>query len=153
MKALLVAAMLALVPPEERLDDPAAEARALEITEGLRCLVCDGQGVNDSNAEFARDVRLFVREQIADGASDAEVREALRGRFGDIIFQRPPLNPATWLLWFGPALAALGGAALLLRRRAISTAADAGLSERERARLAELGVEDPSPAEREEGAA
>lgn len=144
MKALLAAAVLALVPPEERLADPAAEARAMAITEGLRCLVCEGQGVNDSNAEFARDVRLFVRARIAEGDTDAEIHDALQVRFGDVIFQRPPLKPATLLLWFGPALAALAAAALLFRRRATAGGADAGLSARERERLAELGVIDTS---------
>ncbi|MEL6364662.1 MAG: cytochrome c-type biogenesis protein [Pseudomonadota bacterium] len=136
MIALLVALTLALAPPDERLDDPALEARAEAITEGLRCLVCEGQGVNDSNAEFARDVRVFVRERIAAGDTDEEIREALRVRFGDVIFQRPPLRPDTALLWFGPLLAAAIAAVALARRK--KPAGAAGLSDRERARLEDL---------------
>ena len=144
----LLAAILALTavtvafaaPPDERLDDPALEARAVALTEGLRCLVCEGQGVNDSNADFARDVRLFVRQRLVAGDTDEDVRAALRLRFGDQIFQRPPLRADTLLLWFGPPLAALGLGALVLlgRRQAAASPAAAPLSDEEKARIDEI---------------
>lgn len=146
---VLAAALLAaFAPPDERLADPALEARAEVLTDGLRCLVCEGQGVNDSNAPFARDVRLFVRAEIAAGASDAEVREALKSRFGDQIFQRPPLNAATLVLWFGPALAGLAALAAFFAVRGAAKAAapasaPAALTDEERARIAALLNETP----------
>ena len=136
MIAVFASLLLALAPPDERLDDPALEARAVEITNGLRCLVCEGQGVNDSNAGFAEDVRRFVRAEIANGASDAQVREALRIRFGDEIFQRPPFKASTLLLWLGPFIAAIAGAGVFLARtRETASVSEAPLSEEERARI------------------
>ncbi|MBW8270319.1 cytochrome c-type biogenesis protein [Caldovatus aquaticus] len=141
------AARGAVGDPAERLADPALEARARAIGRELRCLVCQNQSIEDSNADLARDLRRLVRERIAAGASDAEVVRFVHARYGDFVLLRPPLTAATALLWAMPALAlAGGGAAILLalrRRRAAPDAAveTAPLSEAERARLAALEAE------------
>jgi len=138
--ALGGAAALA-VEPDEMLDDPALEARAREISREIRCLVCQNQSIDDSNADLARDLRIIVRERLLAGDSDGEVRQYLVDRYGDFVLLEPPVKPATYLLWFGPvaifAAAALG-VVLYLRRRQAPAAAPAPLSEAERRCLAAL---------------
>jgi cytochrome c-type biogenesis protein CcmH len=100
--------------------DPALEARMVRITSELRCLVCQNQTIADSNASLAVDLRREARELIKQGKSDAEVVDYMTARYGDFVLYRPPLKATTWLLWFGPALFLVGGAAVLiavLRRR------------------------------------
>ena len=102
-------------------DDPALEARMMAIATELRCLVCQNQTVADSHAGLAVDLRQQIREQLAAGRSDDEVRAFMTDRYGDFVLNKPPLNARTALLWGGPALLALGalaGLAVLLRRRA-----------------------------------
>ena len=89
---------------DDALDDPALEARALKIHDELRCPVCQGQAISDSNAELARDLRLIVRERIAAGDSDEAVFDYLSDRYGDFILLRPRVKPANYVLWFGPVL-------------------------------------------------
>jgi cytochrome c-type biogenesis protein CcmH len=119
---LLLASMsaAAAVQPGEQLPDPALEGRAREISAGLRCLVCQNQSIDDSDAPLARDLRLLVRERLSAGDSDGEVRDFLVSRYGDFILLRPPIQAETLLLWLTP-LGVLGaGAAVLaiqLRRR------------------------------------
>ncbi|MCC6467946.1 MAG: cytochrome c-type biogenesis protein CcmH [Alphaproteobacteria bacterium] len=137
--ALLTPALA--VEPDEVMKDPALEARARELSKELRCLVCQNQSIDDSAATLARDLRLLVRERIAAGDSDRQVLDYLTSRYGSFVLLKPPMKPATYLLWFGPALVlVLGGAGLfvLSRRRAAATAATAPLSEDERLRLAAL---------------
>jgi cytochrome c-type biogenesis protein CcmH len=108
------------VEPDEKLDDPALEARAREISAGVRCLVCQNESIDSSNADLARDLRLLVRERLKAGDSDQEVRAFLVARYGDFVLLKPPVKPATYLLWFGPAVILLGGALgvlFYLRRR------------------------------------
>jgi cytochrome c-type biogenesis protein CcmH len=123
-----------------RLTDPVQEQRAREIGRELRCLVCQNQSIEDSDASLARDLRLLVREQIATGASDEEVLRFVHQRYGDFVLLRPPVNPATMLLWATPALALLGGlfAIWRVRRRATTGIGEVELTEAERARLAQM---------------
>jgi cytochrome c-type biogenesis protein CcmH len=108
------------VLPDERLADPALETRARGLGQELRCLVCQNQSIDDSNADLAHDLRLIVRERLVAGDSDAQVLDYLRQRYGDYVLLRPPVTPGTWLLWFGPAgvlLAGVTGLTLAARRR------------------------------------
>ena len=92
------------IQPDEELADPALEARAREIGKELRCLVCQNQSIDDSDAELARDLRILVRERLQAGDSDGQVIDYLVSRYGDFVLLRPPLKPVTYALWFGPAL-------------------------------------------------
>ncbi|MFQ3622378.1 MAG: cytochrome c-type biogenesis protein [Acetobacteraceae bacterium] len=146
MLAALVGAFVALaappahavLDPREMLPDPAQEQRARDIGRGLRCLVCQNQSIDDSNADLARDLRRIVRERVAAGDSDAEVVRFVTDRYGDYVLLRPPLNALTVGLWASPVLLlALGGGVALayLRRRRAVPAPPAPLSAEERARL------------------
>jgi cytochrome c-type biogenesis protein CcmH len=154
-RALGGAAMLALllavcvhahaVEPSERLADPALEARARTLSKELRCLVCQNESIDDSNADLAHDLRVLLRQRIAAGDSDRQAVQYLVARYGDFVLLRPPVEPATYALWFGPpALLLVGGvgALLYLRRRQARGDAPAPLSEAERERLARLMAEE-----------
>jgi cytochrome c-type biogenesis protein CcmH len=141
--ALLLAAAGAAVAvePSEMLKDPVLEARARAISKELRCLVCQNQSIDDSNADLAHDLRLIVRERLAAGDSDDQVKAYLVARYGDFILLDPPFKAKTVLLWSGPALVLLLGAGAIIlahRRRRIDVAPPAGLSEDEKKRLARL---------------
>ena len=153
MKAILLAAMLGLaaasalaVEPGERLADPALEARARALSGELRCLVCQNQSIDDSNADLAHDLRVLIRERLSAGDSDAQVLQFMVHRYGDFILLRPPVKPETYLLWFGPfmvlALGALGAGLYLRRSRRAPQQAPAPLSPDEQRRLQKLLVED-----------
>jgi cytochrome c-type biogenesis protein CcmH len=111
---------------ELRSDDAAVEARVLAITRELRCLACRNETVATSSAPLAEDLRREVRAMVRQGAGDDEILQALTRRYGDFIRYRPPLERSTLLLWGGPALLGLGGAAGLLavlrRRQRLSDA-------------------------------
>lgn len=127
------------VQPDEVLSNPNLEARARDISAGLRCLVCQNQSIDDSKAEFARDLRLLVRERLNVGESDEQVRDFLVKRYGKFILLRPPLDLETTFLWGMPALVlAAGGIALLFRLRRLQPTPAAPLSQAERDRLAAL---------------
>jgi cytochrome c-type biogenesis protein CcmH len=131
------------VEPEEMLDDPVLEERAREISKELRCLVCQNQSIDDSNAGLARDLRVLVRERLTAGDSDEEVMSYIVDRYGDFVLLRPPVRPGTYALWFGPVLifvvAGLGLTLFFRRRRAnVVTAAPPPLTEEERTRLQAL---------------
>src|SRR5689334_9174407 len=146
---LLTAPRAALaVQPDEILTDPALEGRARTLSKELRCMVCQNQSIDDSDAPLARDLRLLVRERLKEGDSDQQVMDFLVARFGEFVLLKPRLSWHTVVLWFGPA-AALGGGALALlvfaRRRyragvvANPTMPEGGaLSDAEQARLAQL---------------
>lgn len=138
----LLAAPALAVQPDEILDDPALEARARDISSGLRCLVCRNESIDDSNAELARDLRLLVRERLKAGDSDDEVVDYIVDRYGEYVLLKPRAGGTNLLLWLaGPAMLILagGGAALYLRRRrAAPSPAEAALSDEERARLDEI---------------
>jgi len=135
----LVATPVLAVLPDEMLADPALEARARVISEGLRCVVCQNQSIDDSDAPLARDLRLIVREQLKQGKSDTQVRDYVVARYGNFVLMKPPVEPATWALWLGPfALLLGGGAALLLWMRGRKVVETAPLSAEEAAELARL---------------
>jgi len=135
------------VTPGEMLADPALEARARAITNELRCLVCQNQSIDDSDASLAKDLRVLVREKLKEGLSDAQVREYVHSRYGDFVLLRPPMKPGTLLLWSAPLIALLAGAAAVWmaarRRSGVAPTPNKALSEEERARLKALGVSDP----------
>lgn len=108
------------VEPSERLADPALEARARGLSGTLRCLVCQNESVDESGAPLAHDLRVLLRERIAAGDSDAQAVKFLTDRYGAFVLLKPPIEPATYVLWFGPVVvlvAAAGGAIFYLRRR------------------------------------
>ena len=134
------------VEPSEVLSDPALEERAREISQGLRCLVCQNQTIDDSNAGLAKDLRILVRERLMAGDSDQEVMAFITDRYGDFVLLKPPLKTGTLLLWFGPVAILLLGAGALTHfyanRRRQGSAGDGGaakpLSETEKKRLQSL---------------
>lgn len=136
----LMPALSYAVQPDEILPDAKQEARARDISAELRCLVCQNQSIDDSDAGLARDLRLLVRERIKAGDNDAQVREYLVQRYGDFILLKPPFKTETLLLWLTPA-AVLGLGALALwafaRRRRMDSAQPV-LSDAEQARLKAL---------------
>jgi cytochrome c-type biogenesis protein CcmH len=138
--AVMFAGTAVAVLPQERLDDPALEARAREISRELRCQVCQNQSIDDSNAPLAGDLRRLVRERIKAGDTNEQVFAYLTQRYGDYILLRPPLRGDTLVLWFGPAAAlllAVIGIGLYMRRQRNSPVA-APLTADEERRLAEM---------------
>ncbi len=122
--AILLGAMQAAlaVEPNEMLANPALEARAEAIGKQLRCLVCQNESIEDSGADLAHDLRLLIRERLKAGDSDAQVVKYVTDRYGAFVLLKPPVEPATYLLWFSPfAILVLGaaGAWLYLRRRPV----------------------------------
>lgn len=108
---LVIAPPVLAVEPDEILSDPVLEQRARDISKGLRCVVCQNQDIDSSNAGVARDLRILVRERLVAGDTDAEVRAFVRARYGDYVLMSPPLTAATVALWAAPAV--LGGVALI----------------------------------------
>ena len=139
---LLLTAPAFAVGPGEMLKDPAQEARVRALSAEIRCLVCQNQSIDDSDASLAKDMRLLVREQIKAGKSDQQIRDFLVARYGDFVLLNPPVKRSTWLLWFGPLLvllAGIAGLAFYFRSRAKQAApAVDGLNADEQARLDEL---------------
>ncbi len=134
---------LAAPSPDEVLDDPVLEARARDLAKELRCLVCQNQSIDDSDADLARDLRQIVRERLLAGDADDDVIDFITARYGDFVLLRPPMKPSTWGLWYGPlailAIAALGIVFYLRRRQGESaTGQPASLSPEEKARLDRL---------------
>jgi cytochrome c-type biogenesis protein CcmH len=97
------------VNPDEVLDDPVLEQRARELSVGIRCLVCQNQSIDDSDAQLARDLRIIVREKLVEGFSDKQILEYLVERYGEFVLLKPRLNNQTILLWGLPLLALLFG--------------------------------------------
>ena len=91
------------VEPRERLADPVLEARARELSRGLRCLVCQNESIDDSNADLAHDVRMLLRERLMTGDTDSQIIKFITDRYGTFVLLKPPLELATYVLWFGPA--------------------------------------------------
>jgi cytochrome c-type biogenesis protein CcmH len=138
---VLSAAPAAAVEPDEILADAALEARARDISKELRCLVCQNQSIDDSNAKLARDLRLLVRERITKGDSNRQVIAYIVARYGDFVLLKPPFKATTWALWLGPPLVLMIGflAVILWFRRRRSAAVEARpLSDVEQARLGAL---------------
>ena len=149
MRAVLFALFLALttgpalaIVAGESLDDPVFEARARDIGKGLRCLVCQNQSIDDSNAGLAKDLRRLVRERLVAGDSDQAVEDYIVERYGDYVLLKPPFKPITYALWLGPGLMLLiagWGVVVFLRRQSRrSPVAEAPLDDDERRRLDSL---------------
>lgn len=119
MKTILVTAALILFSlptlADEPLHDPAQEARAVALGKDIRCVVCQSESINDSQADMARTMRTMIREKIHEGWSDQQVYDYVRGRYGDFVLLRPPFQQNTWLLWLGPALLILGAGIWITR--------------------------------------
>jgi len=139
------------VEPDEILPDPALEARARHISSGLRCLVCQNQSIDDSNAPLARDLRLLVRERLKAGDSDAQVTRFIEDRYGEFVLLSPPLSWRTLLLWIAPLIAlliAVWTSVRAWRRRqaqAVRAGGAAPLSAEEEKRLAAILAERETP--------
>jgi len=137
---LVLAAVVPLraVEPKEMLANPMLEARARVLSKELRCMVCQNQSIDDSDAPLARDIRLLIRDRIAKGESNDAVRSFLVSRYGNFILLKPPLMPQTLLLWAGAPLALAAGAFAIWRSARRRQSAAPPLSEAEEARLAAI---------------
>ncbi|MBR0800520.1 cytochrome c-type biogenesis protein CcmH [Bradyrhizobium jicamae] len=154
LAAILVigAAPAFAVQPDEIMADPVKEARARELSKELRCMVCQNQSIDDSEAPLARDLRLLVRERIAAGDSDGQVIDFLVARYGEFVLLKPRFNPHTLLLWLVPPLALFGGGFALWRysrRRPnptkVGADSDLSLTAEEEARLERLLSAESTP--------
>ena len=134
---LLSASPVFAVNPDEVLADPALEARARALSAQLRCMVCQNQSIDDSNAELAKDLRVLVREQITAGDSDEAVIDYVVSRYGEFVLLKPRLETKTLLLWGAPIVLLLAGAAVMVvsARRRSGRATGTPLSAEERDRL------------------
>jgi len=150
MKAFLFALTVALaapalaVQPDEKLDDPVLEQRAREVSKGLRCLVCQNESIDDSNADLARDLRLLVRERIVAGDSNDEAVQYIVDRYGEFVLLEPRFDGKNAILWLGGPLLLILGAFVAVRvmsrqsRRAKTGSGVEALSEEEQRKLDEL---------------
>ncbi|MGB7280512.1 MAG: cytochrome c-type biogenesis protein [Pseudolabrys sp.] len=145
MTALVCAAVASgsalAVQPEEMLKDPKLEARARELSRELRCMVCQNQSIDESEAPLARDLRLLVRERLTKGDTDPQVLDFLVARYGEFVLLKPPLEGRTIILWALPPVVLLAGAIGLffaVRRRRTGQLEPAALSTEERRRLSTL---------------
>ncbi|QBR72142.1 cytochrome c-type biogenesis protein CcmH [Beijerinckiaceae bacterium] len=143
-RAFILACVFMLMPlaaravqPDEIMADPKLEARARALSAELRCMVCQNESIDESNADLARDLRLLVRERLLAGDSDEQIRAFLVRRYGDFILLKPPFKSETWLLWGAPFLILIAGGAVILfaRRRQSQSASASVLTEAERAKL------------------
>jgi len=138
LACLIGASPAQAVQPNEMLADTGLEARARDLSAELRCMVCQNQSIDDSDATLAKDIRVLIRQRIVKGESNTQIRDFLVSRYGDFILLKPPFKPETLLLWFGaPLVLALGALWIVLGRSRRPTAAPA-LSAEEEARLAAI---------------
>jgi cytochrome c-type biogenesis protein CcmH len=139
---LLISTAAFAVEPSERLADPALEARARTISSELRCLVCQNESIDESGADLAHDIRIFVRQRLTAGDTNAQAIQAIVNRYGSFVLLKPPVEPATYVLWYGPPLLVVVGlmsAIFWLRRRqSDATSQTAPLNAEETSRLAGL---------------
>jgi len=136
------------VEPNEMLADRALEARAREISRGLRCVVCQNESIDESNADLAHDLRILVRERLTAGDSDEQVVQYVVDRYGDFVLLRPPVKPETYVLWASPAILLLIAAAIIaiyLRRHRGGGMASPPLTAEEQARVDALLKADAEP--------
>jgi cytochrome c-type biogenesis protein CcmH len=130
----LFAAPAFAAPVPDTFSNPAMETRARALQRELRCLVCQGESIDESGAPLAADLRHLVRQQMAAGQSNAQIKDYLVARYGDFILMKPPLQPNTWLLWLAPfaVLAGAGGVAALViaKARAREMAGNPGISDK-----------------------
>lgn len=139
---VLLASPLAAVEPDEVLSDPVLESRALELSKGLRCPVCQSESIDESNAPISKDLRLLVRERLVAGDTDAQTLDYIVARYGEFVLLKPTFGGANWVLWAaGPLMLLLSGALGLAYVRGRSKAQapqDAGLSDEEAAALRDI---------------
>jgi cytochrome c-type biogenesis protein CcmH len=150
LTVVLTAPFAHAVQPDEIMSDPAKESRARDLSRELRCMVCQNQSIDDSEAPLARDLRLLVRERIAAGDSDAEVMDFLVARYGEFVLLKPRLKSHTLLLWLLPPFALAGGGLALWahnRRRTNAAREDAlfKLTADEEARVEALLAQEKAP--------
>jgi cytochrome c-type biogenesis protein CcmH len=127
------------VQPDEILTDPKLEQRARDLSAGFRCLVCQNQSIDESDAPLAKDLRILIREHLTKGESDAEIRNFVVARYGEFVLLKPRLTAQTAILWATPFLIILVGFAIILRRRKISgVPAESALSAEEQKALRDL---------------
>ena len=145
LRTLLVALAIAFsataayaVLPDEVLDDPTLEARARELSAELRCLVCQNQSIDDSNAELARDLRILVRERLVTGDTDEEVMDFIVSRYGEFVLLKPRMSFQNLALWGTPLVVILAGGTFLLLRGRRARRQPGRLSAEEEARLGEI---------------
>lgn len=140
--ALLVAAPVWAVQPDEVLDDPVLEERARGLSQELRCPVCRNENIDESNADIARDLRILVRERLVAGDTDTQVLDYMVARYGEFVLLRPPVHGGNLLLWLAAPLMLLGGGIMALlfvrRSRREDVAAPSPLSAEEEARLKDV---------------
>ena len=136
---LALAAPALAVQPDEVLKDPRLEARARGLSQHLRCMVCQNQSIDDSDAPLARDLRLLVRERLSAGDSDSQVMDFIVSRYGQFVLLKPRFEWHTAALWLlPPAILLAGAVAVFLSTRRRPMASDPALTEAERAKLAEI---------------
>jgi cytochrome c-type biogenesis protein CcmH len=127
------------VEPSERLADPRLEARARTISAELRCLVCQNESIDESGADLAHDIRMFVRQRLTAGDTNAQAMQAIVSRYGSFVLLKPPVEPATYVLWYGPPLLVgiglIGSVIWLRRRQTVPASETAPLSAEETSRL------------------
>lgn len=136
--AVPVVPVVLAVQPDEILSDPAMEKRARAISAGLRCLVCQNQSIDDSDAPLAKDLRVLVRERLVAGDSDSQVLDYVVARYGDFVLLKPPINTHTLLLWMAPLMLLAGVVIFIIRRVSSATGVRATavpLSDHEQAEL------------------
>ena len=136
---LLLAAPAHAVQPDEILPDPKLEQRARDLSTGFRCLVCQNQSIDESDAPLAKDLRVLIREHLTKGASDAEIRDFVVARYGEFVLLKPRLTASTAVLWATPFLIILAGFIVILRRRKVSAVpAESALSAEEQKALRDI---------------
>ncbi|MGB8316345.1 MAG: cytochrome c-type biogenesis protein [Aestuariivirga sp.] len=147
MRWLLLCLLLLITPayavqPDEVLADAKLEQRARDLSTGFRCLVCQNQSIDESDADLARDLRILIRERLTKGDSDQQIKDFVVDRYGDYVLLKPRLTARTALLWATPFLIILVGAGLMLRRRVVPAEnAESALSAKEQEALRNLSGE------------
>jgi cytochrome c-type biogenesis protein CcmH len=136
--ALCFSGFALAVEPQEMLKDPALEARAREVSKGIRCVQCQNETIDESNAEIARDMRILVRERITAGDSNQQILDYLVSRYGDYVLLKPRLMGSTLILWFGPLLILIIGGFVVASRLKLRGDPAEPLSPEEEAALASL---------------
>jgi cytochrome c-type biogenesis protein CcmH len=146
MKWFLLCFLLLLTPayavqPDEILSDAKLETRARDLSTGFRCLVCQNQSIDESDAPLARDLRILIRERLTKGDSDQQIVDFVVARYGDFVLLKPRLTARTAILWATPFLIILVGFGFILRRRAVSlNNAESALTQEEQAALRDLST-------------
>jgi cytochrome c-type biogenesis protein CcmH len=136
---LLLAAPAHAVQPDEILPDPKLEQRARDLSMGFRCLVCQNQSIDESDAPLAKDLRVLIREHLSRGASDAEIKDFVVARYGEFVLLKPRFTASTAVLWATPFLIILLGLVfILLRRKSSAVPAESALSAEEQKALRDI---------------